>query len=157
PLKASHRQLSAPELAELTATHPRHPERSRGVSQANQPFSPIAPSSFGDNRPQDVELRGSAAGQDRRYHAGQPGQDDNDDQGQVRKAEHADSRVLLGPDERPAEEYPDQQAEERALQGNDHRLPADGAAELAAGHPDRAHDAELAGAFEDGQRERVAD
>jgi len=63
-----------------------------------------------------------------------------------------ESLVLLGRDERPAEEHPDHQPEERALQGDDHRLPADRAAELATRHPHRAHHAELAGALEDRQR-----
>jgi hypothetical protein len=39
---------------------------------------------------------------------------------------------------------PDQQAEDRPLQGDDHRLPPDRRPQLWPGHPHRAHDAEFA-------------
>src|SRR3712207_8416495 len=44
---------------------------------------------------------------------------------------------------RPAEEHADEQAEEGALQGDDHRLPPDRRPQLGPGHPDRAEQAQL--------------
>lgn len=52
--------------------------------------------SFRDDGAQDVELRGSAARQDRRDHAGQGRQDDHDQQPYIRNAEHRDALVTLG-------------------------------------------------------------
>jgi hypothetical protein len=51
---------------------------------------------------------------------------------------------------------PDQQAEDRSLQGDDHRLPPDRRPQLRPGHLHRAHDAQFAGAFEDRLRGCVA-
>src|SRR5215469_6638018 len=50
-----------------------------------------------------------AARQDRRHHAGQACQDDYDDQGLVRDAEHGEPLALLGTDQRPADEHPERQ------------------------------------------------
>ena len=102
-----------------------------------------------DEGAQDVEPGSAAAGQDRRHDARHRGQHDHDHQGRHRDAEDL---VLHGQHQRPAEEQPDQQAKDRALQRDDHRLPADRCAELPSGHPHRPHHAKLPGAFEDRQR-----
>ena len=90
--------------------------------------------------------------------AGDGGEDEHDGERRHRGLE--DAEALLGvdrPHQAPAEERADGEPADRAEDGDDHRLPPHGGAQLAAALADGAQQPELTGALVDRQRQRVAD
>src|SRR5690348_12248506 len=112
---------------------------------------------FGGDGGQDVEAGGAAGGPGGGDQAEDGGKEQEDHQ--VGDRHHGLGDALLaqrghqGEAERGADHDPDDGAED----GQDHRLGPDHGADLAAAHADRAQQADLAGALEDREHERVHD
>src|ERR687886_2805597 len=106
---------------------------------------------------QYVEVRRPPAGADGRTDTSDGGEHHDHGQAPDGELEHFDPLVAQGGDERPPEEDADNQSEDRALHGNDDRLPPDRGPQLLPRHPDSPEESELTSSLEDRQGEGVAD